>query len=52
MDGDMSNNYCFCSCFTQYTYNKMSGTKRVGRPSKNNNKVEVSNLTADVYQQK
>ena len=28
-------------------YNKMSGTKRVGRPSKHNNKVDVSNLIVE-----
>ena len=26
----------------------MSGTKRVGRPSKNNNKVEVNNLIVEL----
>ena len=38
----------FCSFFSDniyiYIYNKMSGTKRVGRRIKDNDKVEVSKL--------
>ena len=36
-----------CSSFIQYTHNKMSGTKCVGRPMKNDNKVEVSDFIVE-----